>query len=347
MVPSSSIIDVAQRAGVSTATVSRAIRGLPRVSDSTRARVMRAAAELGYVISPQASSLASGRTNSVGVVVPFVNKWFFGQVVAGIDAVLGASDFELLLYNLGDARGRARFFERMPVRRRVDGLIVLALPLSRTEVAALGALDVPIALVGATAPGFWSVRIDDQDGARKAVQHLINLGHRRIGLISGHSQEPMQFTAPHDRRAGYHAALQQAGIPLDPHLEVPGDFDLTGGAHAVAQLLTLAEPPTAVFAASDEMAMGAMQALRRMGMRVPEDMSVIGFDGHEMAELLDLTTVAQQVVDQGRLVALQVLRALVGESDTRPTETVLPTHLVVRGSTGPLHLPGAGSAPGR
>jgi LacI family repressor for deo operon, udp, cdd, tsx, nupC, and nupG len=329
------IADVAQRAGVSTATVSRAIRGLPRVSDDTRERVMRAAAELGYVISPQASTLVTGRTRTVGIVVPFVDKWFFGQVVAGVDSVLRANDFDLLLYNLGDARGRRRFFDQMPVRRRVDALIVLSLPLTAAEMAVLAALEVPVALVGASAPACWSVRIDDQEGASKAVQHLLNLGHRRIGLICGVPDEPMRFTAPVDRRSGYHAALKRAGIPLDARLEAPADFTIEGGAAAMAELLTLAEPPTAVFAQSDELALGALRTLRRMGLRVPGDMSVVGFDDHEMAELFELTTIAQRVVEQGVLVAGQVLDALLSDGAAQPAEIIVPTRLVVRASTAP------------
>lgn len=343
----SSIVDVARRAGVSTATVSRAMRGLPEVSQSTRDRVTRAAEELGYVISPQASSLATGRTRTVGVVLPFVNRWFFGQVVAGVDSVLRANDFDLLLYNLGDARGRARFFARMPVRRRVDALIVLTLPMSNTEIEALGALEVPIALVGASLPSFWSVRIDDVDGARKAVQHLVNLGHQRIGLISGMPDEPLGFTGPIDvdRRNGYRAALRQAGIPPDPRLDIPADFDLEGGANAMAELLTLPEPPTAVFAESDEMALGALRTLRRIGLRVPEDMSVVGFDDHEMAELFELTTISQRVFEQGVLAARQVLDALLAEAAVMPKEIVVPTRLVVRASTGPRHAATAAAQP--
>jgi DNA-binding LacI/PurR family transcriptional regulator len=329
------IVDVAQRAGVSTATVSRAIRGLPKVSNDARERVRRAVQELGYVTSPQASSLVTGRTRTVGIVVPYVNKWFFGQVVSGVDAVLRASDMDLLLYNLGDLRGRQRFFARMPMRRRVDALIVVSLAPTEAEVQTLRALEIPVALVGASASPFWSVRIDDVDGATRAVQHLLNLGHRRVGMIRGAEEEPMRFTTPVDRMHGYRAALKRAGIAPDPQLEAPADFTLEGGATAMAELLSLAEPPTAVFAQSDEMALGALRTLRRMGRRVPTDISVVGFDDHEMAELFDLTTVAQRAVDQGALVAEELLHVLGDGDQAVPREVLVPTRLIVRGSAGP------------
>ncbi|HEY0581845.1 MAG TPA: substrate-binding domain-containing protein, partial [Chloroflexota bacterium] len=207
--------------------------------------------------------------------------------------------------------------------------------LTAAEIDALGALEVPVALVGASAPSFWSVRIDDEDGANKAVQHLLNLGHRQIGLIRGVPNEPMRFTAPVDRRTGYQTALRRAGITVDPRLEAPADFTVEGGATAMAELLALAEPPTAVFAQSDELALGALRTLRRMGLRVPGDMSVVGFDDHEMAELFELTTIAQRVVEQGVLVAGQVLDALLSDGAAQPAEIIVPTRLVVRASTAP------------
>ena len=328
-----SIIDVAKRAGVSTATVSRALRGLPNVSEATRERVLRAARELSYTISPHASSLASGRTGTVGVVLPFVNRWFYSQVVAGIDSVLRANDLDILLYNLGDERVHERFFARMPLRRRVDALIVLNLPLSAAEREALVSMEVPIAVLGTRIPGCWHVSIDNAEGTSTAVRHLINLGHRRIGMITGAPVDPRGFTTPIVRQHTYRTVLAQAGIPYDPDLEAPGHLGIKEGAAAMSRLLSLPDPPTAVFAESDQMAFGALRMLSRVGLRVPEDVSVIGFDDHETAELLDLTTIAQPVAYQGELLARQILDALSGASE-EPTRVVVPTELIVRGTTG-------------
>lgn len=328
-----SIIDVARLAEVSTATVSRALRGLPNVSEATRERVLRAAEALSYTVSPHAANLASGRTGTVGVVLPFVNWWFYSQVVAGIDSVLRANDLDLLLYNLGDARVHQRFFERMPLRRRVDALIVLNLPLSKREAEALVSMEVPIAVLGTRIPGCWQVSIDNAEGAATAVRHLINLGHRRIGMITGSLSDPRGFTTPIVRQHAYRSVLAQAGIPYEPELEAPGRFAIDEGASAMAKLLSLPDPPTAVFAESDQMAFGALRTLDRMGLKAPDDVSVIGFDDHETAELLDLTTIAQPVPHQGELLAHQVLAALSGQSE-EPTRVMVPTQLVVRGTTG-------------
>lgn len=332
-----SLNDVAERAGVSTATVSRALRGLPRVSEQTRARIVAIADELGYVISPSASRLASGHTHAVGVVVPSIDRWFFGQVIIGLERELRTQGYDLLLYNLGGDTGRDRFFAEMPVRRRVDALLVLSLPLTDAEVARLRALHVPVGLVGASVESFSCVRIDDVAGAMMAVRHLVNLGHRDIALISGGTDVPMHFTTPLDRRRGYLQVLAEAGIEYDPALEAAGDFTMAGGEQAMSQLLGGSRRPTAVFALSDEMAFGAMRALRRSGLRVPDDVSVVGFDDHDMADLLDLTTVAQPVVEQGVAVARLLLDQLaVGPHNevARPVVS-LPTRLVVRGSTRP------------
>ena len=336
-----SLNDVAKRAGVSTATVSRALRGLPTVSEQTRARIVAIADELGYVISPSASRLASGRTHTVGVVVPYIGRWFFGQVIAGLERELRRNGYDLLLYNLGDDAGRDRFFAEMPLRRRVDAVLVISLPLTDQEVARLRGLRVPVGLVGASVEPFSCVRIDDVVGASTAVRHLVNLGHRDIALISGGVDVPMHFTTPLDRRRGYLDVLAETGIEYDPELEAAGDFTMAGGERAMSELLGRSRHPTAVFALSDEMAFGAMRALRKSGLRVPDDVSIVGFDDHDMADLLELTTVAQPVIEQGVAVAHLLMDRLAtgGHTEDPQPALALPTRLVVRGSTRPRPTP--------
>jgi LacI family transcriptional regulator, repressor for deo operon, udp, cdd, tsx, nupC, and nupG len=334
-VTGNSLDDVANRAGVSAATVSRALRGLPGVAEGTRARVLATAAELAYVISPSASRLASGRTRTVGLVVPYVNRWFFSQVITGFEEQLRLAGYDLLLYNLGDDAGRERFFAQMPLRRRVDAVLVLCLPMSEAEVAILRSLDVPLGIVGAEVDGFVSVRIDDLAGASSAVQHLVNLGHRDIGLISAGTDVPMHFTAPVERRRAYLDVLAAAGIDYDHRLESLGDFTTAGGERAMSVLLGRPRQPTAVFALSDEMAFGAMKAIRRAGLRVPRDISVIGFDDHDMADLLDLTTIAQPVLAQGQQAGRMLMSSMTAGARPTTTSVVFPTTLVVRGSTAP------------
>lgn len=327
------IKDVAREVEMSTATVSRALRGLPGVSEETRDRVRETAHRLGYTPSPSAAGLAGGQTRTVAVIVPFVTQWFFAAVVQGAEEELRTRGYDLLLYNLaGDPAARHRVFSTGLLTKRVDAILVLSLKPSPEELASLEALGKPVTIVGADQPGLATVRIDDALAARTATRHLLDLGHRRIGYVGGSTEGVLDFTAPIERVAGYRASLAEAGVPHDPALEVDGEFTLAGGVRAADTLLDLPDRPTAIFAASDEMAIGALRAARERGLRVPEDLSVIGIDDHEMADFFDLTTVAQPVHEQGRVAAQQVLSALAG-GDWRPEQVVLPTNLVVRRTT--------------
>lgn len=329
-----SIKDVAREVGVSTATVSRALRGLPRVSEETRLRVVSVAERLDYVASPQAASLASGQTRAVGVIVPFVTRWFYGSVVHGAEELLREAGYDLLLYNLaGDHEARHRVFRTHLLRKRVDAVMVLSLSPTEEEIASLARLDRPVAIVGARVPGWSSVRIDDVVTAEIAVQHLVDLGHRRIGYVGGSLENQLDFAAPLDRLTGYRSALAAAGLRLDPAWEVASDFTVRGGLAATRHLLEASPRPTAIFAASDEMAIGAVHAVREVGLRVPDDVSVVGIDDHEMAEFFELTTVAQPVHEQGRLAARLLLQAIERGSAHEPAALTVPTRLVVRRTT--------------
>jgi LacI family transcriptional regulator, repressor for deo operon, udp, cdd, tsx, nupC, and nupG len=271
-------------------------------------------------------------------VVPFVTRWFYAGVVQGAEELLRASGYDLLLYNLGgDREARRRVFETHLLRKRVDAVLVLSLTPTPDGVAALDKLDRPVAVVGATVPGWSSVRIDDDETARIAMRHLIGLGHRRIGYIGGSLEEQLDFAAPLDRLQGYRSAMRAAKLTGPWSWEVVGDFTVRGGLAAMRLLLEADPRPTAVFAASDEMAVGAVHAIREAGLRVPEDISVIGIDDHEMAEFFELSTVAQPVHEQGQLAAQLLLDALSADDDCEvvPQALTVPTRLVVRRTTAP------------
>ena len=333
----SSILDVAALAGVSPATVSRSLSGQSKVAPHTRQRVQEAARELSYVVSPQASGLASGRTRAVGVVVPFITRWFFSTVVAGVTDVLRETGYDVMLYHLGSADNRDRFFERMPLARRVDGVLTLSMPLTDQHTLALRALDLPLVSVGWRVPGSPSVRIDEVAAAQTAVNHLVHQGHQHIGFIAGSPDDPaFGFVSSPDRRRGYELALQAGGLTDDPDLAVTGHFGVEGGAAAMARLLSGPVLPTAVFAEYDELAIGALWALRRAGLQVPQQMSVVGIDDHEMAQVHDLTTVAQNAKEQGAVASQLLLRTLQAPSaDHSDHDIILPSSLVLRGSTAP------------
>ena len=327
------IDDVARVAGVSTATVSRALRGLPNVSAATRERVRTAAAELGYVASPWASSLASGRTKTIGLLTPWVNHWFFANVIEGAERALRVEGFDALLHTFEVTRRAPRLRVDVDVlRRRVDGILVVGLPLDAGEVQALVGLGHPLIFVGSGVEGQVTVRLDDLATGRKATEHLIRLGHRRIGHISGTPDDVTPFSPPGARREGWATALRRAGIAVDPMLEVHGHFDLDGGRESMHELLRRCPELTAVFAASDEMAMGAILAARDLGLRIPQDLSVIGIDGHDLGELVSLTTMVQPALEQGATAAALLLEMITGAPV--PADVIYQTELVDRGSTG-------------
>lgn len=331
------IQDVARAAGVSTATVSRALRGLPSVSEDTRQAVSRVASDLGYVVSRSASSLASGRTLTVGVVTPYIGRWFFATVIEAVEAELRHSGYDALLVGVGEPlTGDVLPFRAESLRGRVDGVVVLTAPLSGQEMDGVRLLSLPTLFVGAAVPGAMTVRIDDVDVGRTATEHLLALGHRRIAHIGGDPEQLLNFSAPSDRRAGWLSALRSEGIEPPPEYAVASDFTAAGGKRAMEQLLALPSPPTAVFAASDEVAFGAMFAARQAGCRIPTELSFVGVDDHDLSGLAGLTTVAQPVTEQGTLAAELILAAIGGDLSRRHEHVLIPTRLMVRASSGPV-----------
>ena len=261
------IKEVAEEAGVSTATVSRALRGMHHVNDQTRAKIIAAAEKLNYPLTPAKSTSHNGRTNSVGVVAPYISRWYFSQVISGAEQALREAGLDLLLYNFSQMKGRERLFQHQLLKGRVDALIVISLPPTVEEFDSMLSLGIPIALVGMDHPKCASIKIDDIAGARSATQHLVNQGHRKIGLMSGRPDDPFNFSVPQDRRKGFMQVLAENGLEWLPQREVHGDFTMHTAARAMDDLLARPNRPTAIFCESDEMAMGAMQALRRHGLK--------------------------------------------------------------------------------
>ena len=334
------IADVARRAGVSTATVSRALSGNGQVSPATRLKVEAAASELGYVVSSNASSLASGRMKNIGVVVPFLGRWFFSSVVEGAQQSLLRHGYDLTLYNLtGGGDQRRSVFEVFLLRQRVDAVIAVSLELTENEVDRLHALGKPLVGVGGPIAGVRTLTIDDVAVARLATEHLLALGHTRIAHIGGNEAFDLDFHLPTNRRCGYEAALTAAGIGVAPELFQQADFTIPGGYKAAKQLLgSPHHRPTAIFAASDEMAIGSILAARDLGLVVPRDVSIIGIDDHELADFFGLSTIAQFPQGQGEK-AVQVLMDQLhpGQSDPAALDTPMPFELIVRSSTARPH----------
>ncbi|MEV6488444.1 LacI family DNA-binding transcriptional regulator [Actinoplanes sp. NPDC051633] len=324
--------DVAALAGVSKATVSRVLSGAPGVSDATRARIKALVKDLSYVVSPDAARLSRGSTGRVAVVMPRTTTWFYGAVLSGALSVLRPAGLDALVYQVADDAESRGFFADLPVQRQVDAVIVVAFPVSDFERRQLDLLGVPVVVAGGALPGQAHVRIDDAAAARQAVTHLLELGHSRIAMINAAVPAEWPYAPPVDRLRGYRTALEEAGPGFDPRLVVDVPWSTAMGAEGMDRLLRVPRRPTAVFAFCDEVAMGALRSLRRAGIVVPEDMSVIGIDDHPMADLWDLTTVRQPVEEQGVRAARMAL-ALLGGSAPADRHPVLPTELIIRGTT--------------
>lgn len=333
-----SIGDVAERAGVSVATVSRALRGLPNVAEATRQRVLKAASELDYVVNPNASRLAAGRNHTIAAVVPHITGWYFQNVLAGAQSVLQSAGFDMLLYSLPTPAARERFLTMLPFRKRVDGVLLIDVPLSDPEQRMLAGLGTHVVGIGHGAAHFPTVVIDNVIAARKATEYLLDIGHRTVGLISGLIEDPMRFRVGMDRRTGWREALSARGIRPDPSWEYTGDFEMAHGIEGIEVLLDKVPELTAVFCMSDEMAIGALRGLRERDLHCPEDISVVGFDDNEVSSYLGLTTVAQPMHLLGRTGA-EILLAMVSGDDIGHFPRQMPTSLVVRETTARVAAP--------
>ncbi len=329
------IADVARLAGVSKSTASRALSGRGYVSDDTRARVETAAAEIGYVVSSNASSLVTGKTRNVGVVIPYVNRWYFAEVLEGIEATLIGAGYDLTLYQLSaDEVQRRRIFDYFLVRKRVDAVIAVGIALTEPEVAMLQTLRKPIVGIGGEIGGISNLSIDDVDAARFITDHLIGLGHTRIVHIGGDLHRQMDFRVHEQRLIGFRKALESAEIPhADDFRAVP--FTVQGGYHgALAMLADPTTRPTAVVAGCDEIAFGVILAARQLGIQVPAQLSVVGIDGHDLADVFQLTTLEQRPWDHGRTAVEIIMDRLATYPDEPPPErVVMPVTLAVRSST--------------
>lgn len=320
---------VARLAGVSPSTVSRILNGTAVVSADKKKAVDDAIATLGFVPNPMARALAGGRTMSIGVITQAIDSPFYGVALRGIEDVLEPLGYSpLFVSGHWNADAEARRLEVLR-SRRVDGIIVLTGRLTDDALAA-SARSQPVVVTGRvlTAPNLFSLAFDNFEGGRLATRHLIELGHRHIAFIAGDQDHP----DANERLRGYRAALQDAGIGLNPALVVPGEYHEVSGLMAVNRLLEQQQRFTAIFAANDQMAIGAALGLQRRSLRVPEDVSLVGFDDlpTSVYAIPPLSTVHQPAYDLGRLAASAMLQLLAGEV---PNVVMPPPHLITRESS--------------
>ena len=294
------IKEVALRARVGVGTVSRVINNAESVHPETRARVQHVINELNYRPSHAGRQLVTARTLTIGVILPFLTRPFYVNVLQGIAEAILPTRYHLNIFNVETAAIRRHYFEDFPFRGRVDGMIVVSLPLEQCDVDRLRAAKIPTVMIDGSHPELASVGMDNVAGARLAIEYLIGRGHRRIAFMSGPLDEELHFQVNRQRLAGYHAALAAHDLPSYPSMEQSGVDTYAGGAAMTEQLLDLPVPPSAIFAASDVHALGALQAAKRRGLRVPEDVAIMGYDDIELAPYVNLTTMRQPMAAMGR-----------------------------------------------
>lgn len=329
------IADVAKQAGVGLGTVSRVLNGSPQVRDETRQRVLAAIAELEYRPNPLARGLSLGRSHTLGVVVPFFTHASAVERLRGVAAALEGSRYDLVLFNVSSPDHRDEHLASLTRRDRADGLLVMSLPPPPRELERLTSSRVPVVLVDARGEDVPMVVTDDVAGGRLATQHLVDLGHERIAFIGDDPGNPFGFTAGSQREQGYREVLDAAGLAQRPELVRHGRHDREEARTLAADLLALPDAPTAVFASSDVQATGVLAAAVATGRRVPEDLSVIGFDDIELSTYVGLTTVRQPLFDSGYLGARLLLDALDTNEPPTAGEHELPLELVERSTTAP------------
>ena len=329
--------DVATHAGVSKATASRVLNGSTQVDPATRERVLRAIDELQYTPSSAARRLSFGRTLTINVVISFLTRPQASERLRGVEAFLSDSEFDLVIHNVETVEKRDHYLRGLAFAQRTDGMLIISLPPCEADLRRLVAAAIPVVVIDAHAPavaGLPHVVGDDLAGGEAATRHLLQLGHRRIAYIGDEFDNPYGFTSSRHRYLGYERALSDAGIPPHSELVALGAHSRYEARELAARIIASLDRPTAVFAASDTQALGVVSAAHEAGLRVPEDLSVIGYDDIEIADYLGLTTVRQRLFESGRIGAQMLLSEIRSRSDT-PPGVVLAPELVVRATTAP------------
>ncbi|MFC5468518.1 LacI family DNA-binding transcriptional regulator [Cohnella suwonensis] len=327
------IKDVAKHAGVSVTTVSRVLNGEKYVKDDLKARVQKAIDDLGYSPSHIARSLVRKKTNLIGVIVPDVTSSFYSTILSTIEKTASLNDYNLLVCNIIEDTDKELKYLNVFKEMRVDGIIVMHEKINEEIRELISKLGIPI-IFSSVKPAdqpFISVIIDDYTAAYDATRHLIDLGHPRIGFIGGDMND---VTSGQNRYFGYIHALSDFGIePIEDHVRF-GDYKTRSGYETMKEILACPSRPTAVFAVSDDMAVGAMNCIHDHGLKVPDDISVIGFDGSQLTEQVRprLTSMEQPILEMGKVTVDKLLEIISGKRAAYKDDVILKHELVVRDS---------------
>lgn len=320
--------EIAALAGVAVSTVSRALSGAAGVSAPRRAKILDIARSTGY-LAPSGGTRRRPHDNPrIAVILPESDRWVFGSILAGLHDILTDEDAHLTVLQGLSSSQRVRMLRSADLPRRFDGVVLVPMPRATTG-RRLAALPVPVVVAGTAVDGIASVGVDDLAVGQKAVNYLINTGRRRIAYAAYADHDGTPGIASQNRARGFELSMERAG--LDPTWQLKVPFGPDSGRLAAERLLEGDHFPDAVFVTSDEMAASMMTVLRRAGVKIPDDIAVIGVDDHPIADMVGLTTLAQPVREQGRVGATLALHAIHGNA--QPNPIVLPTRLIVREST--------------
>jgi DNA-binding LacI/PurR family transcriptional regulator len=331
------IRDVAKRAEVGVATVSRVLNDNPSVREVTRQKVLTAIEALNFTPNSIARRLSLRKTLAIAVIVPFFTRPSFVERLRGVEYLLTDTEYDLILFNVETTAKRDACFKNIPRRERVDGLLLISLSPRDTDADRFLQAGVPTVLVDAHHPQLNRVVVDDVDGGHLATRHLIDLGHRKIGYVSDRLDNPFHFVSSQERYTGYRQALAEADIPFRPEYHRQGEHGRQEAHQMGCELLSLADPPTAIFAASDIQAIGVLGAARDAGLKVPEELSVIGYDDIEIAEYLHLTTIRQPLFASGVEGVELLLETIAAPPPTTPRRVLQAIELIIRDTTAPLN----------
>lgn len=331
------IRDVARAAGVSPGTVSRAINASPLVKPETRERVMQVVEALNYRPNVIARRLSTGKTLAIKVFVPFFTRPSVTERLNGVVQALADTEYDLIIHNVATPEQRASCFETLPTPDQVDGALVISLVPSDEEIERLESAEVPVVFIDVRHPrleNFAQVYVDDVAGGRLATQRLIGLGHTKIGFVGDRMVNPFNFTSSRDRCTGCREAMLKAGLEYKPIYYAEGDHGRLEARALARHLLAQENRPTAIFAASDTQAVGVLQAARDLGLQVPQELSVVGYDDIEMAEVMELSTVRQMLFQSGK-VGVEMLLDILDNPEANPVHTELPITFISRMTTAP------------
>ncbi len=326
------IRDVARKANVGVGTVSRVLNESPSVREETRRRVLAAIEELDYIPNPIARQLSTGQTLTIGVILPYLTMPSYIERLRGVQSKLADSKYDLVLFAIENPAQRDAYFENLSLKSKVDGVLLISLPPNDDQADRLSKSNIPTVLIDGYHPDLCCVYPDDVEGGKIATRHLIELGHHKIAYLSDHLRTPFH-PSMRLRYQGYCETLEEENIPYNYDYQIEGDRGRINARAMARKLLSLDDPPTAVFAACDTQAIGVMEAATEMGIRVPEDLSVIGYDDIRDAAYVELTTIDQHLVKSGVDGAAMLLEMLKEPQKSQTCQEILSVDLVVRGST--------------